>query len=851
MDEKVVHNKVLQFRPGQEGSEIVEHSGLENSIFSDQYERALSLINNYLSPESSNSGQLNVVAFCGERGEGKTSCMLTVMDILNHTDRDAAKPILDSQTALSQLHRSRLAVLPLIDPAFFDKWHNVAELVLGQMYLEVTRRASRDTYGENCALYEAFEKAKRSIDNIRHNSSGEWDELQAISDLAAGMELRECLRDLVRLYLRQKGTDALVVAIDDIDLNMGHAYEMCEHIRKYLSFPECIVLISVRLNQLRQVVEESMHQNINGYETIKQDLPSMAKNYVEKLIPLRCRVAMPGGSEISRWSISLSDNGDGNGSPQPLASAVLTLIGQKTGYRFSARRGEYSSLLPTNLRQLVQLLGLLVSMPDPSDSELLVRNRDAFKNYFFEEWTARLTAEGQESIKELVAERSLTAINKAAVSILGVPIGNSPYGERDFTPDEGDSADDYLKEIFAEITDPANFSYNVSVGDVFHLIGMLSCDTECRTDADILFFIKSFYTILLTDLSDRPPSDNGTRGSENERDGAIMHGEALLKEATDLQLVVGAGYFTLYPGEILPMERQSNTAFDMAIIGIFPLWKLLTKLKAEYDASEGTNEGFWRLFNLAEYIVLSIVCPVPLSQAPNPVAALDRMRKRLDPLYLVPVIQRHKHGVFNVLGILGRRINPESAYRRFERAFPGFYDVAKSSKKSLLTQICSAPAISRPIESGEEIQIISEKLRLGKGLAKVAAGPRSISHLYRKLALEHPTSCGFLDVVSMQVTDNIGKKEESVDELSQIFWEMFNEQARTLQEGLSRDAETIGKILGKTRTLAGIQKKLASAYPGLQVSIEKLAGWAGVDAKTKSPIKPQEYSRIIAMLTNK
>lgn len=122
---------------GNERSEVIEHKDFASSIFSDQYALALKAIDSYLNseiehPESWNkhvSETLRVVAFCGERGDGKSSCMRSVMwiidnlrepNIFNHKDIDFLKNL-----NLVSLERISFKMLPVIDPAFFDYKHNV------------------------------------------------------------------------------------------------------------------------------------------------------------------------------------------------------------------------------------------------------------------------------------------------------------------------------------------------------------------------------------------------------------------------------------------------------------------------------------------------------------------------------------------------------------------------------------------------------------------------------------------------------------------------------------------------------------------------------------------------------
>lgn len=65
------------FYNGEEKEYIIEKNNLTSSIFKEQYERALRLIQDIVN--NPNNTTPSIVSFCGDRGEGKTSCMRTII----------------------------------------------------------------------------------------------------------------------------------------------------------------------------------------------------------------------------------------------------------------------------------------------------------------------------------------------------------------------------------------------------------------------------------------------------------------------------------------------------------------------------------------------------------------------------------------------------------------------------------------------------------------------------------------------------------------------------------------------------------------------------------------------------
>ena len=79
---------------------IIEKENYSESIFAYQYGKALSLLSQSLVVDDSDKESRfypNIIAFCGDRGEGKTSCMLSVRHIVSHPNEKEARSFLDRE----------------------------------------------------------------------------------------------------------------------------------------------------------------------------------------------------------------------------------------------------------------------------------------------------------------------------------------------------------------------------------------------------------------------------------------------------------------------------------------------------------------------------------------------------------------------------------------------------------------------------------------------------------------------------------------------------------------------------------------------------------------------------------
>lgn len=112
----------IVFYNGEETGYVVERTNFNNSFFAEQYASALKLFKKIY---CSTGPVSNIIAFCGDRGEGKTSCMRSFMKLLSQDSE------LDNFDKNLPFNASKIELLDVVDPAFFDKKHNLIELVLG------------------------------------------------------------------------------------------------------------------------------------------------------------------------------------------------------------------------------------------------------------------------------------------------------------------------------------------------------------------------------------------------------------------------------------------------------------------------------------------------------------------------------------------------------------------------------------------------------------------------------------------------------------------------------------------------------------------------------------------------
>lgn len=707
----------LKYSAGAEIGVVVENEGFAGSIFSEQYKSALRLIDRYVEMDNgldTGSDKLKAVAFCGNRGDGKTSCMNTVLNILKHSqdNNDVGKEYVDYLYApslgLGNICKSKFECLKVIDPSFFDTKHNVLELMISQMYISIKGGKDRSDYAKCGDLLKRFAEVKRCVDNIHKGVEEKWDEVQEIDEIASGVELRVNLSSLIKEYLHYKEKDVLVMSIDDIDLNMSQAYAMCEHIRKYLALPKCIVLLAVKLDQLENVVRGAMMEVGKEYAE-EAEFHNMSRKYVEKLLPASCHVNMPKIYGMPNVMLEIS-GAENVPVVKDVKTALVELIYRRTGYLFYNSKGGISPIVPNNLRTLMHLLGLLVPMKDRQDKAAHKLNQNAFKEYFYKEWTQALDDNDRKNVQQLLATESDTAVNKQAVACLKSVIDK--YHGRNYSDwEKGEAKSESLGDY---IVDPANFGYNVSIGDVFYLIYQLEQDVLSTSQARLVFFVKSFYSMRLYEAYDEISEDiDDSLYPENESNGLYKE-DARFSHTNSLQRLVGGSFFTYDVGELIS-RQSSDRSFDKRVIDNKALGRLLGDLQKGRQVS-ADNDEFKSLFNLAEFFILTTSGTVSPESEGSLSTHQKRFRKNVEAQPLQSYNKDRGFSIFDALSIFANIVNPKFAYSKYNGRFEGLYDYALSNDFSLLRKMLDkADSVRRYssngiVDSGKVHSLLSDAI---------------------------------------------------------------------------------------------------------------------------------------------
>lgn len=387
----------------------------------------------------------NVIAFLGERGSGKTSAMKSVVGMLKNTknlDEINRSFLKDGKCKLN----GEFLALETIDPSKLEQNESILKIVLARMF-KAFKDKKKDNNQSKTKILQQFEEVYQNIQILTGEHKSKYDNgLEALDNLGEGCDLVKSFKILVEEYLDamsdiSRVDQCLVISIDDVDMNIKSSYEIMEEIRKYLQVPNVIVMISMKIEQITNSIEEKF---LNEYKSIyrnnNQKLinePSiMATRYLEKLIPLPRRLNLP--------KLSVKDIGDSLNLKVnedmfkqegiwkyegTLSEVIFEMIFKKTGIVLLKPRNGIHEFIPQNLREVHNFIAFLMGLQDGIDEEVM--NNNSFKDdiifsnleqleeYLLDDWVVKnINSEEQIKLIKRVSDSNIERLNKDI--ILGV-----------------------------------------------------------------------------------------------------------------------------------------------------------------------------------------------------------------------------------------------------------------------------------------------------------------------------------------------------------------------------------------------------------------------------------------------
>ena len=387
-----------------------------DDIFFEQYRQAARLFEALLLAQRNNAEKIsenvfsnikdyreynnNIIAFCGDRGYGKTSVMLSFLEHVKNVSYGISREsCLFSHDSI--VKETVISDAIYIEPSTLENEHNILDLLLANMFQNVKHKIEQNS---NCVsldeknyLLQCFQNVYRTVSLIKDSKSmleKEFDDegdLSKLSRLSESIRLKPMFMQLLQAYLsfmcsnnHSKNTvnNVVIIAIDDLDISFSNAYTMAEQIRKYLIIPGIVIFMAIKIPQLQFCIEEynirhfQMYMNLKDQKSyVLDDIKNLSYKYISKLIPLAHRVLLSKLGDIR--DVVLYEGGKTFDNPIEYMNEVLS---QKTGTHLLDCLGAHSPVMVDNLRDFINVMNIITSFDSPItkwgefNSEMLLNN---------------------------------------------------------------------------------------------------------------------------------------------------------------------------------------------------------------------------------------------------------------------------------------------------------------------------------------------------------------------------------------------------------------------------------------------------------------------------------------------
>lgn len=690
---------MLKFTIGEESLPfIVDKNDCQESAFRPVIERGVSLIEDLMSrgdidPKQNISKTVtsssiqgmhpnNIISFLGERGSGKTSCLMSVLEVFKNRNGNDSK----------------VEILDIIDPSFFDNEHNILEIFIGELY-KLFAKAKKDYLCENNEKKEKlrnvqyeFKKANNAIRYLKEKYiEREIDELERLDRLSSGIDLTKILMNLIDILLDVLGKQKFVISIDDLDLNVNASYVMMEQIRKYLLIPNVVILLAAKFEQLEDGILLHMQENTgkcNVYS--QQDLKKIATSFLDKFLPINQRIFMPDMDKFFGNDIMIITK-DGEKNLGKVEYAVTSLIFEKTRFLFYNYEEEPSLIIPRNLRQLRMLVTALCRMDYPATTEIHNLNKNIFKNYFKTQWLQILDSDDQSFALELLEEENTGRINKLVLNKLAysnkglrkwIEINENLQGVDEISIQEKNQLTDILNE--------SNLPDNLTIGDVLYVLDFIDKIEDSKEWHKMSFFIRTFYSMRLYELYDEMTSpeslgNNGIIIQEETPSTLPQLSQSDLAGLPEFFRLVKGSFFTMSGESMLP-RSVSKKSRERFLIDGYALYNEINEIVSKFKGlkkDEQPSDILKLRLRVVEFFMLSVTRRVIIKNENSNWEKSDYWRTNTYTA-LFRNIGRTKNILFEVMSPFANLLYPRFTYSRFNTEI---YDIAMGCEDSLINRL--------------------------------------------------------------------------------------------------------------------------------------------------------------------
>ena len=242
------------------------------------------------------------ISIDGARGTGKTSVLVNLSDYLESNAKQLA----------GEIH-----ILDPIDPTLLEDGeslflHIIVAAVLHDKEIKTAQGRDLDKSRIFTQKLENLAHGLESVD-LQQNQRG----MDKIRSLYGSKHLANCVEEFLKSALDLIGKKLLILPIDDVDTSLNRAFENLEILRRYLTSPYVLPIVSGDRRLYDEVCWRDFHGRLNkdsSYERNKSYgiARDLAIEYQRKILPLPRRLSMPAVSNYwvqGNIDVTLGKNG--------------------------------------------------------------------------------------------------------------------------------------------------------------------------------------------------------------------------------------------------------------------------------------------------------------------------------------------------------------------------------------------------------------------------------------------------------------------------------------------------------------------------------------------------------------
>lgn len=268
----------------------------------------------------------NAMLIQGGRGSGKTTFLLNALRRLNAPQNLDKSEEPDIAKVAGNLH-----VLPMIDPTLIETKENIIIVILSM--IEAAIAHSTDDSGKMEKVRQSLAEGLGLLDGIGPDSAygNEWEDANWVMSRGLHKAKKGRLFELkfgvyLETALAMLDKKAFVIAFDDVDTNFNHGHTILETIRKYLTSPRLVLLLSGDLDLYGRLLRRNIYSTF-GEQVLKYDpdvigddkrnlghaVLELEEQYLLKIVPPQNRIPMlPLGGIMQRSGVSVKTSVEEN-----------------------------------------------------------------------------------------------------------------------------------------------------------------------------------------------------------------------------------------------------------------------------------------------------------------------------------------------------------------------------------------------------------------------------------------------------------------------------------------------------------------------------------------------------------